>query len=185
MIFCGRFVEKKGLNYALEAIELVKNRFDNFEFRIIGDGPLKPNIEYFIKGHRLDDKVKMLGFLKFKNYLDEMQKADIYIQPSITASDGDIEGGAPTTILEAQAMGMPIISTFHADIPNIVLPGKSALLSKEKDPHHLAQNITLLLENQPLWEIMGQKGRKFVANYHDIKKEVINLEDKYSAISKC
>jgi colanic acid/amylovoran biosynthesis glycosyltransferase len=185
MIFCGRFVEKKGLNYALEAIEMVKNKHDNFEFRIIGDGPLKPNIENFIKIHRLDDNVKMLGFLTFRNYLDEMQKADIYIHPSITASDGDSEGGAPTTILEAQAMGMPIISTIHADIPNIVLPGKSALLSKEKDSFTLAQNIAYLLENQEVWESMGQKGREFVENYHDIKKEVVNLEEKYMAISKC
>ena len=181
-IFSGRFVEKKGLIYALRAIDKIKYRF-NFEFRIIGDGPLKKEIEKFVHDRNLNSGlVKMLGFLNYDNYLAEMSKADIFIHPSITASDGDSEGGAPTTILEAQAMGMPVVSTYHSDIPNIVVPGKSALLSKEKDIGSLVKNMIFLLENPRIWKSMGQIGQKFIEDFHDIKTEVNKLEDKYNSL---
>ncbi len=182
LIFAGRFVEKKGLIYALHAIKKVKEKYKSLEFCIIGDGPLKQEIEQFIRDHRMDDYVKMFGFLTYENYLKEMQKADIFIHPSITASDGDSEGGAPTSILEAQAAGMPVVSTYHADIPNIVVPGKSALLSNERDWQSLSQNITYLLENQHIWKDMGKAGHTFVKKYHDIGKEVNILEDRYNLL---
>ncbi len=184
LIFAGRFVEKKGLVYALKAIEQVRKKHKNFEFRILGDGPLKPVLEEFIKNNNMESYVKMLGFLTYENYLSEMQTADIFVHPSVTASDGDSEGGAPTTILEAQAMGMPVVSSYHADIPNIVVPDKSALLSEEKDMETLSQNIIYLLENQKVWEQMGHIGRKFVESHHDIKKAVGALEDKYDSLLK-
>lgn len=184
LIFSGRFVEKKGLIYALQAIEKVREKFKNFEFRIIGDGPLKREIEEFIKDHSMENYVKLLGFLTYEDYLKEMEKADIFVHPSVTASDGDSEGGAPTTILEAQAMGMPVVSTNHADIPNVTLPGTSALLSDERDCEMLIQNISFLLQNQDIWEKMGRAGRNFVEAHHDIKKEIVALEDKYDFILK-
>ena len=178
-IFSGRFVEKKGLMYALQALDEVCKRHKNFEFRIIGDGPLRPQIEGYLKGSQLSEHVQLLGFLNYSDYLIEMQKADIFIHPSVLTESGDSEGGAPTTILEAQAMGMPIVSTYHADIPNVVVPGKSALLSNERDIQQLADNIRILLENPDQWAEMGRAGRNFVEQHHDINKELINLEAKY------
>ena len=111
-----------------------------------------------------------------------MEKADLFLHPSVTADNGDSEGGAPTVILESQAHGMPVISTYHADIPNIVRPNKSALLSNERDVVSLADNILYLLENQDVWANMGLEGRHFVEQYHDIEKEVILLEEKYERL---
>jgi colanic acid/amylovoran biosynthesis glycosyltransferase len=111
-----------------------------------------------------------------------MSLADIFIHPSVTSESGDSEGGAPTVILEAQAMGLPVVSTTHADIPNIVQPQKSALLSRERDLPGLVSNILSILENQDQWAAMGEAGRAFVEQYHDIKKEVVSLEQKYSAL---
>ena len=122
----------------------------------------------------------MLGFLNYEDYLKEMDKADIFVQPSVKAANGDMEGGAPTTILEAQALGMPVISTCHADIPNIVVEGKSSLLSKEKDYKSIASSMEYLLETQEVWEQMGNNGREFVETYHNIYKEVDRLEKIYS-----
>ncbi|RJQ32856.1 MAG: glycosyltransferase [Actinobacteria bacterium] len=182
LLFSGRFVEKKGLVYALSAINKVRENFSNFEFRIIGDGPQKQDIVKTIRNYNLGDMVKMLGFLNYDNYIKEMSKADIFIHPSITASDGDSEGGAPTTILEAQAMGMPVISTYHADIPNITVAGKSALLSKEKDVDSLTNHLAYLLKNQGVWQEMGTCGRKFIEKYHDVKIEIRKLENKYNQL---
>lgn len=182
LLFSGRFIEKKGLLYALQALKDVRASGKEFELRIIGDGPLKPQIEAFIRESGLSQHVKLLGFLNYQDYLAEMAKADIFIHPSITAENGDSEGGAPTVILEAQASGMPVISTLHADIPNIVVIGKSALLSLEKDTRALAKNILHLLDHQNEWERMGQEGRNFVERFHDIKKEIDTLEEKYRSV---
>ena len=182
LIFSGRFVEKKGLIYALKAIKEARKVKNNFVFLIIGDGPLKSETKNFITTNEMSEYVQMPGFLSYENYLKEMQKADIFIQPSVTASNGDSEGGAPTTILEAQAMGMPVISSYHADIPNIVIPGKSALLANEKDWKMLSTHIVHLLENQETWEQMGHTGRRFVETHHDIKKEITTLEGKYDLL---
>ncbi|MBA4416364.1 MAG: hypothetical protein C0392_00410 [Syntrophus sp. (in: bacteria)] len=178
-VFCGRFVEKKGITHALNALKILNKTYNNFEFTIIGDGPLKSEIENFIDTNDMRGYVRMTGFMPYTKYIEEMQKGDIFIHPSITASDGESEGGAPTVILEAQAMGMPVVSTVHGDIPNVVVPGKSALLSNEGDHDGLAENIAFLLNHREMWEQMGKTGREHVELYHNLKTEVMALENKY------
>jgi colanic acid/amylovoran biosynthesis glycosyltransferase len=179
IIFSGRFVEKKGLLIALQALHNVWRRRTDFEFRVIGDGPLRPEVERFIRDHEMGLCVRLLGFLDYRSYQEQMIEADLFLHPSVTAADGDSEGGAPTTILEAQALGLPIISTFHADIPHVVLPGASALLSAEKDIAGLTANIMRLLENRDLWARMGEAGRRHVAQFHDMDREGVRLERIY------
>lgn len=182
ILFAGRFCEKKGLLYALQAVRDVWRSGWNIEFRIIGDGPLAPRIRAFVKEHGLEGCVRLLGFLNYQDYLREMQEADIFLHPSVTAADGDSEGGAPTTILEAQALGMPVVSTYHADIPNVVVPGQSALLVSERDSEGLAQALIHLLTHPESWEDMGQAGRAHVKMYHDVDCEVSVLEEQYFAL---
>lgn len=182
VLFAGRFVEKKGLIFALKALKLVADEYDNFEFRIIGDGPLSKSLRTYVEVSGLKNFVTFLGFLPYDKYLAEMEKADLFLHPSITADDGDSEGGAPTVILEAQALGIPIISTYHADIPNVVLPGISAMLCEERNIRSLADNILWLMKNQKYWEEMGRKGAEFISESHDIVKEIELLEEKYERL---
>ena len=105
---------------------------------------------------------KLLGFQQHENMIKEMDKSDIFISPSVTAANGDSEGGAPTTILEAQACGLPVLSTYHADIPNIVIPEKSALLAPERDAETLSNNLMTLLNEQERWKEMGGNGKNFI-----------------------
>ncbi len=182
ILFSGRFVEKKGLLIALEALREVRQTHPVFEFRIIGDGPLKPEIERFIQENKMNEYVRILGFLNYNDYLEEMKNGDLFLQPSMTAADGDSEGGAPTTILEAQAMGLPVLSTRHADIPYVVAPGQSALLSGERDISGLAANLIRLLEDQQCWSKMGEAGRSHVENFHDVETEVPRLESIYAGL---
>lgn len=180
ILFCASFTEKKGHIYALKAIKLAQEKNKNFILKIIGSGSLGNEIKKFIKLNLLGKCVEISDqLLPYSKYLQILNTADIFIHPSITAKDGDSEGGAPTAILEAQAMGIPILSTYHADIPNIVVPKESALLSPEKDYESLANNLLTLLQNQDQWKKMGQCGRDFVETWHDVNKETPSLEEKY------
>jgi colanic acid/amylovoran biosynthesis glycosyltransferase len=178
MLFIGRFVEKKGLIYALQALKQVSHEDSDFEFLIVGDGPLRPLYEKYVEEEALSPFVRFLGFLSHSDCMAEMRAADLFLLPSVTAENGDSEG-TPTVILEAQAHGLPVISTYHADIPSIVLPGRSAVLCRERDPEALAINILALLENRDSWEEMGNAGRLLIEENHDIEKEIDVLEERY------
>lgn len=187
ILFAGRFCEQKGVLYALEAVrELWKTRQD-FEFRLIGDdtltdGRYAARIYSYIREHRLQDCVRLVGFLNYAGYLREMRRGDIFVHPSIVDDDGVSEGGAPTTILEAQALGIPVVSTYHCDIPNVTLPGESALLVPERDSRALAQALQRLLDDPEQREKMGRAGRRHMERFHDIEREAPLLEERYFAL---
>jgi colanic acid/amylovoran biosynthesis glycosyltransferase len=181
-LFAGRFIEKKGLLAALAACAEARKRTQAFEFRIIGDGPLREQVANAIARLDMGSYVKLLGFLGYAEYLKEMAAADFFLHPSVTASDGDSEGGAPTTILEAQASGLPIVSTTHADIPNVVLPGRSALLGPEGDETTLAEHIRVLVAEPQRRASMGAAGRRFVEEHDDVRRHAELLEDRYARL---
>jgi colanic acid/amylovoran biosynthesis glycosyltransferase len=177
-LFVGRFVEKKGLEFALSSLAQVREKY-SFEFRIIGDGPLEKKLRSLGSRLGLTKEIMWLGVKPHERVIKELQNCDILIQPSVTAKNGDSEGGAPTIILEAQACGVPVLSTNHADIPYVTCLDGSALLSTERDVDGLAKNIRVLLDNTNRWPIMGRKGRHHVEKFHDVNSEVLGLENIY------
>ena len=182
LLFAGRFVEKKGLVYALEACEILARRNLRFELRVIGDGPLNDSVRRFVRDRRLNGFVQFLGFLSYADYLRELREADALVQPSVTAANGDTEGGAPTTILEAQALGVPVVATRHADIPNVVARDGSAFLVPERDSRALAEALERLITAPEVWPRMGEAGRAHVREFHDVSREIDRLEDAYLAL---
>jgi colanic acid/amylovoran biosynthesis glycosyltransferase len=96
--------------------------------------------------------------------------------------DGLSEGGAPTTILEAQAAGMPVVSTQHCDIPNVTVPGRSAILVPERDVPALTRALLQLIDAPETWKQFGRAGREHIERYHNIDKEVPALEERYFAL---
>ncbi len=183
LLFVGRLVEKKGLLFALQAVAALVKKYP-ISFKIIGDGPLANELKEKCKALNIEDNIYWYGFQTHKTVIEELGKCDIFIHPSITASDGNSEGGAPTILIEAQACGVPIISSTHADIPYVTVPGKSILLSPEGDVQGLAKNLSTLIENPKMWESMGKVGRSHVQEFHNIKKEVLNLEKLYMNLSR-
>ncbi|MBI5795095.1 MAG: glycosyltransferase [Planctomycetes bacterium] len=182
ILCCGRFVEKKGLIYALQALKLLISKNPQIEFRIIGDGVLRNSIGSFIKENNLSPYVYLLGYQPHRVFVEELKKAHIYIQPSVTAQNGDSEGGAPTTLLEAQAAGVPVLSTYHADIPEIVVNGKSGFLVPERDARALAERLEYLIDHPEEWSTMGREGRRHVEMNYNICKETENLENIYDSL---
>jgi colanic acid/amylovoran/stewartan biosynthesis glycosyltransferase WcaL/AmsK/CpsK len=183
VLICGRMVEKKGHRLALSATARVRQRGIPIELRIIGDGPLRSAIEADIAALGLDGAARLLGSLTYDEYLAELGAAHVVLQPSLTAADGDTEGGAPTVLIEAQAAGKPIVTTRHADIPEIVVAGKSAVLVAEGDVEGVAEALRELLSAPGRWLEMGTTGRRHVESAHDIRRQVERLEALYDRLS--
>ncbi len=184
ILMCGRMVEKKGLEYGIRAFAGVSKRFPQARMIVAGDGPKHHELRSLVSSLGLDGRVEFLGNVPYERYVSLSGEADIFVQPSITARDGDSEGGAPTTVLEMQAAGVPVVSTYHDDIPNVVAPGESAFLVKEKDVEALTEKVELLLANPELRKTMGIRGREHVAKGHDIHTLARELEETYGKLAQ-
>jgi len=165
----GRLVEKKGHEYAIRAIAKVVKKYRNIEYLIAGDGPLRNKLEGLVQELGIEKHVKFLGAIEQNEVLKLYQQAHIFVLPSITASNGDQEG-IPVVLMEAQATGLPVISTYHTGIPEVIVEGKSGFLVPEKDVDALAERLEYLIEHPEIWPEMGRYGRKFVEEKYDIKK---------------
>jgi len=179
----GRLVEKKGHEYAIKAIAKVVKRHKNIKYIVAGDGPLRANLENLALKLGIMNYVKFLGPLEQNEVLNLYQKAHIFILPSVTASNGDREGQA-LVLQEAQATGLPVVSTLHNGIPEGVLDGKSGFLVPERDVNALAERLNYLIEHPELWPKMGFAGRKFVEEKYDIKKLTQQLVEIYQNLIK-
>ena len=179
ILIAGSFREKKGIPYAIKAFAKVKEEHPDIQLRILGDGPMRDQIESLIAEFGISDSVTLLGYQPHDVFLSEVANAHIFMLPSITAQNGDTEGGAPVAILEAQATGLPVISSYHADIPEVVVDGKSALLAPERDVETLAKHLEYLVEHPDVWERMGRAGREHVEQEYDVMVQVGKLEEIY------
>jgi len=185
------FIEKKGLPYALEAFASVRKKYPNIVFTLIGGVPNRKDKRYLreemkifevIKKYKLEDSVNMLGYLPYDDYIKEALKAHIFIHPSITASDGDTEGGAPVSIIEMSASGMPILSTFHCDISEVVIDGVTGYLVPERGVEALTDKLDYLVSHPGVWQDFGYLGRQHISNEFNLKHQIDKLESIYTDI---
>jgi len=115
--FVGRFVEKKGFAFALRALAPLLKARPHLRIVIVGDGRGRTLIKRLVVENGLGAQVTLKGMLPHAETLAEVGRMGALVVPSLTARDGDSEGGAPTIIAEAQIMGTPVIASDHADIP--------------------------------------------------------------------
>lgn len=166
----ARLVEKKGIEYALRALALCSYR-TRIRYRIIGDGPLNRELRLLATQLGINDQVDFLGFLPLEKMQEEMKLADIVLLTSVTAANGDQEG-LPVTLVTAQAMGLPVISSYHSGIPELVINGMTGLLSQERDVNQIAINMDRLVNDPGMRRSFGANGRERVRAEFD--KEIHN-----------
>lgn len=166
-LFVGRFIEKKGLHLFLAAIGRLKQSLVDFSIDIVGSGPYKEPYDQIISENNLTDHVKWLGLLKHHEIINMMKDYDFLVHPSLTAKDNDSEGGAPTIIIEAQAVGLPIITSDHADIPYVM--GYHDFLSKEGDISSLAVQIENIINCKNI-QHYTKIGQEKVSVQHGLKQ---------------
>lgn len=179
LLTVGRFVEKKGYEYSIRAVAKLLEQHQDMKYLIAGEGPLKKNLVMLASELKITKNIEFLGTINQNEAIELYKKADIFILPSVTAKSGDKEG-TPTVLIEAQATGLPVVSTFHSGIPEIVENGKSGFLVQERDVNTLAEKIDFLIQHPELREEMGRYGRKFVEQKFDIKKLNKRLVEIYS-----
>jgi glycosyltransferase involved in cell wall biosynthesis len=179
ILFVGRLTEKKGCEALLRALDIVRETVPGAHLAAIGEGPLRPTLEALASSLRLP--CEFLGPQPPAKVREWMQKASILCAPSQTASDGDSEG-LPMVILEAMAVGLPIVSTFHAGIPEAVADGKSGLLSPEGDVHSLAQSLIRYLQFPELAAQHAAAGIASVREEFNLTKQTSILENVYDKV---
>ncbi|WP_338557108.1 glycosyltransferase [Erwinia sp. E_sp_B01_3] len=145
IVSVARLTEKKGLGVAVEACKYLKAQGAFFEYTIIGNGDMEEELRNTIRTANLEDCVKMVGFKpqeEIKRYLDE---ADIFLLPSLTAADGDMEG-IPVALMEAMAVGLPVVSSDHSGIPELIENNVSGWLAPEGDAKALSEILLKLAQ---------------------------------------
>ena len=136
---------------------------------IDGEGGLSEVLERLIEELDLKSHVRLLGRKSHEEVIRLLQDTHLLMAPSVTAKDGDQEG-IPNVIKEAMAMGLPIISTRHRGIPELVEDGVSGFLVEERDVDSLANRLTYLIDHPEIWPEMGRAGRNCVQKYYDSNK---------------
>lgn len=180
------YEERRGFPYLIRAFAKVLQSFPQRELRIIGR-PAEHNVvtrevDALIRELSLDEHVAQVGYVEYLRLVEEYHNADIFALPSVTSTlDGDKEG-IPTVLLEAQATGLPVVSTRHAGIPEAVLDGQSGYLTNERDIDALAEKLCLLLGDRHLRERMGMAGREHIEKEFNIVTQVQKLERIYDRL---
>ncbi|MEP5103690.1 MAG: glycosyltransferase [Ekhidna sp.] len=177
LLSVGRHVEKKGHSDLLNALALVKNKTNRqVKLYLAGDGPKTQELTELSENLGLQENIVFLGAVSHKDVLTQIKKHDIFVLPSKRAQNGDSEG-LPVAIMEAMAMGMPVISTYHSGIPELVSNKDNGLLVPEGDVEALSDAILKLVESTDERERLGKGGYQTVCDRHEIKKQTKEFVD--------
>ncbi|HAG30718.1 MAG TPA: colanic acid biosynthesis glycosyltransferase WcaL [Alteromonas macleodii] len=148
IVTVGRMVEKKGIDDAIEAMSRLKQKTSkNFVYEIVGGGPLFENMKQKVKKLQLSNIVKFHGVQTQKGVKKLLSKADIFLLPSKTAADGDMEG-IPVSLMESMSSGIVTVSTFHSGIPELIVHEKEGFLVPERSPEDIAEQLFKIINNQ-------------------------------------
>ncbi|NJL40023.1 MAG: colanic acid biosynthesis glycosyltransferase WcaL [Leptolyngbyaceae cyanobacterium SM1_4_3] len=183
LITICRLVEKKGVEYGIRAVAKLVNTHPHLrprlEYNIAGDGPLKASLETLIQELEIGDTVKLLGWQQQQDLIELLDRSHILLAPSVTSSDGNQEG-IPVALMEAMSRGLPVISSLHSGIPELIENGKSGFLIPERDVDGLAAKLDHLIHHPEIWSDLGKAGRTQVEQHFNIK----TLNDRLVELSR-
>lgn len=172
----GRLCEQKGQLLLLEAARRLAARSIDFELVLAGDGELRAEIDALVEHHKLQDCVRVTGWISSEKVRDEILAAQALVLPSFAE-------GLPVVIMEAMALRRPIISTYVAGIPELVQPGKHGWLVPAGDAEALAQAMQACLDApREVRESMGNAAHERVFIRHNIDTEAAKLENLFRSV---
>jgi hypothetical protein len=148
--------------------------YHGFDCWIAGDGPLRHALEAKIAELSLQHSVSLLGSLPHEAVIEKYSQATIFVLPCVTGSDGDRDG-IPNVILEAMALGLPVVSTRHSGIPEAIEDGHSGLLVTPGDSTALADSLAQLIADEGLRKRLGCCARQKIIETFDVEVNVKKL----------
>lgn len=166
LIFVGRLVDKKGIEYLIRAMPDVLDKHPGQRLTIIGDGPLKHSLLELCDSLGITHAVRFEGPLINQAIPPYLQRAAIAIIPSVVTDSGDQEG-APVAIMETLACGCATIVSDYPGARDIIVDNKNGMLVTPKSPDDIAAKINFLLENDSVCRSMGEEGRNSVLKEFD------------------
>jgi colanic acid/amylovoran biosynthesis glycosyltransferase len=181
LITVARLTEKKGLEYSIRAVAKLSRIFKRLEYNIIGDGDLRPELTRLIEALAVGDTVHLLGWKTQEEVRALLDQSHVFMLASVESRDGDIEG-SPLVLQEAQAMGLPVVSTRHSGNPEGILEGKSGFIVPERDGDALSERLAEIISRPETWPEMGRQGRTFVETEHDLDERNDALVELYCQV---
>lgn len=172
------FYEKKGHKYTLEAFKkfIDQNKERRYKFIIAGFGPLEKEIKLQIESLGLEDNVQLRGPVSPTEMVELSSKVNCFVQMSVTAKNGDQEG-LPNVLLEAMSLELPVLSTLHAGIPDIIENGVNGILCKERDIEAYVDGFNQITK----WRILPQNRQKIIERF-SLKSHIKELNNVYNSI---
>jgi glycosyltransferase involved in cell wall biosynthesis len=173
VLYLGRIVHRKGVHILIRALSITKQRLSKIRANIAGpsDPQYLENLKALVKKLGLTDNVSFIGVIKEKEKYALIKSHKIVVLPSL-------KDYTPIILLEAQALGVPVIATKIGAIPEIVLDGETGLLVKADDPCELAKSIIMLIENEDLRRRFSTKAREWAKKF-TLESAVTRLEEVY------
>lgn len=180
----ARFVETKGLLYAVRAVSRAVEEFPQLEYHLVGSGEYESRLKSEIRELGLTDNVKVLGNVTDERLIAEYDRAQCFLLPCVVARSGHRDGlamagnrdGIPVVLMEAMAMETPPVSTSISGIPELITDGKDGLLVEPRDPRALAEALVALVDDPSKAAAFGKRARRTVMEDFDVETEVGKLE---------
>ena len=163
VITVARLQEVKGLDFGIRAFDHLRITAPSLKikYHIVGDGPLSEELEKLVSNLHLDKDVIFLGAISQSQVAEELKRSHIFMLTSNSEA-------LPVSLMEALAVGLPVISTAVGGIPELIIDGVTGFLVPPRDPKALAEKLRYVAEHQGLWTSLGQEGRKLVEKKHNL-----------------
>ena len=175
IIGVGQLKEKKGFTYLIQACHLLKESGYEFDCHIVGPpGPVRGQLEEQIKLLDLENTVALCGALPHEAVINKYKQATLFALPCVVQADGERDG-IPNVILEALAMELPVVSTRHSGIPEVIEDGVNGLLVPPEEEIPLAEALARLLDDPALCQKLGSKGRETIMGSFSVESNVEKL----------
>ena len=178
LVQAGRLIEKKGLPVTLRAFAVFLRKYPNATLTIAGEGPLLGELQKLTRELNIEGRVSFTGFISQEQLRDIYYRSHIFVHPSQTGQDGNVEG-VPNSMLEAMASGLPVFATDHGGIPEAVENGVSGVLVRERDHETLANALHNATQDSDSLGRIARNGAEVVRKNFDLQAQAQRLEEIY------
>ncbi|MFD2550390.1 glycosyltransferase [Bizionia sediminis] len=172
----GRFTDKKAPYYTIMAFKAVANKHPDAQLLLAGDGVLLNMCRNLVKHFGIENQIQFLGVITPEAYQKLLVESLAFVQHSITAGNGDMEG-TPLAVLEASVAGLPVISTYHAGIPDVIKHGETGLLCAEHDVKVMAKHMLQVLDDVAYARQLGAAGKIHILDHFSMQRHIEALQD--------